>query len=136
MQVRYTVSTGKIEIIKSGSTVASFLPSELSTSSTTGLALYQRGTTQVGNLPAEVFELHDPQIGGVPLTYVRFGTYVKLNVSLLSQTINPIIAFVFGQPTDTGSMPLSGTATLDRVNDVYVQTGPAAIPRSLQTIKA
>ncbi|WP_336977927.1 transferrin-binding protein-like solute binding protein [Altererythrobacter fulvus] len=122
VQVRYSVTTGKIEILKSGNAVASFLPSDLdTTNSGDGLAIFQKGQVTIPlsttTLPKEVLELHVPQIGGVPLSYTRFGTYLNLNVSLLQQKIDPLAAFVFGQPTASGSMPTSGSATYR--SDVY-----------------
>jgi hypothetical protein len=64
------------------------------------------------NIPSEILELHTPSISGVPLLYTRFGTYLKINANILninSSSINPIAAFVFGQPT--ASTPTSGSAT-------------------------
>ncbi|KPL67946.1 hypothetical protein SZ64_07330 [Erythrobacter sp. SG61-1L] len=122
VQVRYSVTTGNIELIKSDKTVASFLPSDLDTAnSANGLAIFQKGQVSIPltstTLPEEVLELHVPQINGVPLSYTRFGTYLKINVSLFQQKIEPLAAFVFGQPTAGGSMPTSGSATYS--SDVY-----------------
>lgn len=125
VQVRYSVTGGKVEVLKSGSVVGSFTTADLDTANSgNGLAIFQKGQISVPTtditLPKEVLELHVPQINGVPLSYTRFGTYAKLNVNIFSinsSSFNPLAAFVFGQQTASNSMPTSGSASYN--SDVY-----------------
>lgn len=125
------VSNNQIQLLRNGSQIASFAASELSPDSTSELALYTRGTIPTTSLPSEVFALQVPSLNGVPLSYTRFGTYTKINVNIFNignSSINPLAAFVFGQPTDSGSMPVSGSASYNA--DLY---GAVVIPDGLDT---
>ncbi|HTN14438.1 MAG TPA: transferrin-binding protein-like solute binding protein [Sphingomonadaceae bacterium] len=134
VQVKYVVTTGQIQLIKPDGKIISFLPSELDVAnSSDGIAIYQRGSSGIDGIPKEVFELHAPKINGVTLSYTRFGTYAKVNVSL-SPSIEPLAAFVFGQPTASGSMPVSGNAsyTSDLFGVVVKETG--SVPPDFYTM--
>ncbi|MBO9603221.1 MAG: hypothetical protein J7496_12025 [Novosphingobium sp.] len=131
VQVKYVVANGHVQLIRNNSVVADFAPNELSADSNSALALYTRGSVFGTDLPQETFELHVPSIGGVPLTYTRFGTYAKVSVNILninSSSVNPLIAFVFGQPTSSGSMPHTGSASY--TSDVY---GAVVVPNGQNT---
>lgn len=130
VQVKYVVSNGHVQVIRNSSVIADFAPSELSADSDASLALYTRGSVLGTDLPQEVLELHVPSINGTPLTYTRFGTYAKINANILnvnSSSINPLAAFVFGQPTASGSMP-TGSATY--TSDLF---GAVVVPNGLDT---
>ncbi len=129
--MKYVVSSNEIQLIRNNSLLVKFNASELSPDSTADLALFTRGTVPFTELPQEVFELHVPTISGVPLSYTRFGTYAKINANILNvnnSNINPLVAFVFGQPTANASMPTSGTGTYS--TGIF---GAVVVPNGLDT---
>ncbi|WEK47378.1 MAG: hypothetical protein P0Y56_03575 [Candidatus Andeanibacterium colombiense] len=134
VQVRYVVSTGHVQVLRNDSVIADFAASELSPDSNSSLALFMRGDVKVLGqslgLPEETLELHVPSIGGVPLSYTRFGTYAKITANIIvnNSKIDPLAAFVFGQSTPNGSMPHTGSATY--TSDLF---GAVVVPNGTNT---
>src|SRR5690606_25745651 len=111
-QVKYVVSSNSVQILKNGSVLNTFGPSEMSADSTDDFVIYTRGSTVVEGLPQQLLELHTPSINGVELNYTRFGTYVKIATFLgIPSNIDNIAGFAFGPPTGQGSMQVSGAAS-------------------------
>ncbi len=129
--MKYLLSAGQVQLLRNGNVVDTFAFNELSADSGDGLALFQRGEISIPftdvSLPEKVLELHVPSIDGVPLSYTRFGTYAEVNLNIFninSSSINPLLAFTFGQPTESSAMP-TGDATynVDLLGTVVVPDG-------------
>lgn len=119
-----------MQVLKNGSVLNTFGPSEMSADSTDDFVIYTRGTTIVDGLPKQLFELHTPSINGVQLNYTRFGTYVNIRTGIfdIPTNIDNIAVFAFGQPSAQGSMPVSGSASYQA--DLY---GAVLIPDGTNT---
>jgi hypothetical protein len=101
VQVRYLVNGQSVQVIQSSGT-ETFNADEIKSPDYPNYVLFERKDAE-GN-PVASLVLQRPSVGGVPLTYARFGSYMEYGAPVFAQ-------FVFGVTTEDANMPRTGNAT-------------------------